>query len=55
VLFEIATDQPGFMVDESIENLGHKLVLPPWLESRRAEIEANLPTIRRSLPLEVNG
>ena len=55
VLFEIATDQPGFMIDESLEDLGQKLVLPPWLESRRAEIEANLPSIRRSLPQKVNG
>ena len=55
VLFEIATDQPGFMIDESIENLGQKLVMPPWLEPRRVEIEANLPPIRHSLPLEVNG
>jgi len=53
VLFEIATDQPGFTIDESAETLGQKLVLPPWHESRREEIEAYLPAIRRSLPVEV--
>lgn len=42
ILFEIATDAPGFTVDASIETLGEKLDLPPFLEERRAEIEANL-------------
>lgn len=42
VLFEIATDGPGFAVDEPLDNLGGKLVLPPSLENRRAEIEAGL-------------
>lgn len=55
VLFEIATDQPGFTIDEAAEALGQKLVLPPWLEPRRDEIEANLPPIRRSLSEEVNA
>lgn len=41
-LFEIATDGPGFAVDEPIEALGERLSLPPFLENRRAEIEANL-------------
>ncbi len=45
VLFEIATDQPGFAIDEPIETLGTKLSLPPHLEPHRAEIEANLPVI----------
>ena len=45
VLFELATDGPGFGVDEAGETLGEKLVLPPWLESRRAAIEAQLPPI----------
>lgn len=53
VLFEIATDPPGFTVDESIETLGHALKLPEWLEPRRFEIEALLPNIR--LPLELPG
>ena len=42
ILFELATDGPGFAVDEKIENLGNALALPPFLEPRRAEIEANL-------------
>ncbi len=41
-LFEVATDGPGFTVDESPEALGERLILPPWLEPRRAEIEAGL-------------
>ena len=45
-LFEIATDGPGFAVDESMETLGESLVLPPWLEPQRAEIEAALPKVR---------
>jgi len=42
ILFEIATDGPGFAVDEPLENLGERLSLPPFLESRRSEIEAAL-------------
>lgn len=45
VIFEIATDAPGFAVDEPKETLGHKLMLPPWLEARRAEVEASLPAL----------
>ncbi len=45
VLFEIATDSPGFTVDESREELGSGLVLPTWLEPERARIEKALPTI----------
>ena len=45
VLFEIATDPPGFAVDEPIESLGQALKLPPFLEGRRAEIEAALPRL----------
>ncbi len=45
VLFEVATDGPGFTVDEDAETLGEELILPPWLESRRAEIEAELPPL----------
>ena len=39
ILFEFATDGPGFMSDEPYEKLGEKLSLPPFLESHRAEIE----------------
>lgn len=42
ILFELATDGPGFAVDEPLETLGESLVLPPFLESRRAQIEAGL-------------
>ena len=42
VLFEIATDNPGFAVDEPAESLGGSLVLPEWLEPRREEIAAGL-------------
>jgi glyoxalase family protein len=45
VLFEIATDPPGFAIDETPETLGHALKLPPWLESERREIEAILPKL----------
>ena len=42
VLFELATDGPGFAVDEDAETLGERVALPPFLESRREEIVANL-------------
>ena len=42
ILFEIATDGPGFASDEPMERLGERLALPPFLEPRRAEIEAGL-------------
>jgi glyoxalase family protein len=45
VLFEIATDGPGFAVDEPIAELGRKLMLPSWYEGRRPEIEARLPRL----------
>ena len=46
VLFEIATDPPGFTVDEPPEALGAALRLPPWLEPRRETLEARLPRLR---------
>lgn len=45
VLFEIATEGPGFATDETPEHLGEKLSLPPFLEPRRPQIEANLKPI----------
>jgi glyoxalase family protein len=45
VLFELATDGPGFAVDEDPAHLGERLVLPPWLEPRRAQIEEALPPL----------
>jgi glyoxalase family protein len=45
VLFELATDGPGFSVDEDPAHLGESLVLPPWLESQRSAIASELPTL----------
>jgi glyoxalase family protein len=45
ILFEIATDSPGFATDESPSELGTRLKLPPWLEPRRADIEGLLPSL----------
>ena len=45
ILFEIATDGPGFATDEPMETLGERLALPPFLEPRRAQIEAGLKPI----------
>ena len=46
VLFEIAEKEPGFTVDESPEQLGMHLMLPPWLAHRLAEIQQGLPPLR---------
>jgi glyoxalase family protein len=48
VLFELATDGPGFSVDEDRAHLGESLVLPPWLEPNRAAIQSGLPPLRKS-------
>lgn len=48
ILFEIATDGPGFTIDGDIKTLGEKLDLPPFLEARRAEIEENLKPIEEN-------
>lgn len=45
VLLEIATDGPGFLIDEPREHLGERLCLPPWLEPAREGIERRLPVI----------
>jgi glyoxalase family protein len=45
VLFELATEGPGFAVDEDQAHLGEKLVLPPWLEPDRGAIESRLPEL----------
>jgi glyoxalase family protein len=47
ILFEIATDSPGFAIDEPVEKLGERLQLPPWLEALRPRIEAALLPIQR--------
>lgn len=45
ILYEIASDNPGFTVDESVEALGTTLMLPPWYEPHREKIERSLPPI----------
>ena len=50
ILFEIATDPPGFTADEPFEELGANLRLPPWMERARAQIEAILPPL--TLPMK---
>lgn len=45
VLFEIATDGPGFLIDEPAGNLGERLCLPPWIEPSRESIERRLPPL----------
>jgi len=50
VLFELATDGPGFAVDEDPTALGEQLILPPWLEPQRAQIEAVLPPLKLAHP-----
>jgi glyoxalase family protein len=42
ILFELATEEPGFTVDGPVEELGTRIILPPWLEQERAAIEARL-------------
>jgi glyoxalase family protein len=50
VLFELATDGPGFSVDEDPKHLGESLVLPPWLQPQRAAIESMLPPLHEPAP-----
>jgi predicted esterase/catechol 2,3-dioxygenase-like lactoylglutathione lyase family enzyme len=50
VLFELATDPPGFAIDEPVEHLGEGLKLPAQYEAHRAEIEAILPPIHLAVP-----
>jgi glyoxalase family protein len=45
VLFEIATNPPGFAIDEKLEELGNRLMLPPWLEPDRRSLEKLLPKV----------
>ena len=45
VLLEIASDKPGFTIDEPLETLGSQLSVPPWLEPHRAELERTLPPL----------
>jgi glyoxalase family protein len=52
VLFELATDPPGFATDEPPEKLGDSLQLPPWLEPNRKKIEQVLPRIELHKPVK---
>ena len=54
VLFEIATDPPGFTVDEPYESLGRDLKLPDQYEPMRSEIEGRLPRLKASDPGETD-
>lgn len=54
VLFEIATDQPGFTIDEPLLELGRSLKLPPWLEPDREQIAAALRPLRLDEPEETS-
>ena len=54
VLFELATDGPGFTADEDLATLGEKLVLPPWLEPHRGEIQNALPPLSAASGLRVS-
>jgi catechol 2,3-dioxygenase-like lactoylglutathione lyase family enzyme len=56
ILFEIATDPPGFAIDETLDELGSHLVLPPWLERDRAKLQSILPPLRLpSTTVQVTG
>jgi glyoxalase family protein len=55
VLFEIATDPPGFTRDEPVEALGSGLMLPPWLETSRPRIQAALPPVEVRQPVTAGG
>ena len=54
VLFEIATETPGFLIDESVDILGEALKLPEWLEPNRSEIEQNITPLVLKTIEEVN-
>ncbi len=50
ILFELATDGPGFLADEDVDHLGERLALPPFLEPRRGEIESQLSPLDQPRP-----
>lgn len=54
ILFEIATEGPGFTRDESASDLGTELTLPPWLESDRTMLEERLPEIETAIATGAN-
>jgi glyoxalase family protein len=50
ILFEIATNRPGFTTYEKVEELGSKLMLPPWLEPEHKDLEKILPQLHLPKP-----
>jgi glyoxalase family protein len=57
VLYELATEEPGFLVDGPVEQLGKRVILPPFLEAERERIEARLtplPDPRADWPTPVS-
>jgi glyoxalase family protein len=50
VLYELATNSPGFTIDEPVERLGERLMLPPQYEPQRSQIEAVLPPVHLPRP-----
>jgi glyoxalase family protein len=50
VLYELATNSPGFAIDEPLERLGERLMLPPQYETHRTQIEAVLPAVHVPRP-----
>ena len=55
ILFEIATDPPGFAIDEKPEDLGKRLKLPQWLEPVRGKLEQLLPPVQTSMERQSNN
>jgi len=55
VLFELATEEPGFVVDGRLEELGQRIVLPPWLEGQRAAVEARLRPLPNTRPVRATA
>jgi glyoxalase family protein len=55
VLLEIATDGPGFSIDEPADRLGRRLCLPPWLEPARESIERRLPPLAADITGETSA
>ncbi|MCX7606416.1 MAG: ring-cleaving dioxygenase [Bacteroidia bacterium] len=53
ILFELATEGPGFTADETLDELGEKLILPPWIEPQREQVERILPPIQYPVDLQL--
>ena len=55
VLYELATNPPGFAIDEPVERLGERLMLPPQYEPDRAQIETGLPPVHLPRPVSADS